>query len=436
MALSFANRIWAADVQQKNPGDEVIVSGFAAEAKTMGKIAFIYVRDRSGTIQVVSFPDNPQFKDIGSITKESIVLVKGKVQESKLKAGGKELQLVQYEVVNPSQPNLPIDFSGMINTGLDKRLDYRILDLRNPKVLAIFKVRSRINMALREFLVDEHFIEMQTPKIISAGAEGGATLFPVTYYDKKAFLSQSQQLYKQMMLAAGFEKVFEVGPTFRMENSHTTRHLAEFTHFDFEMAYIDTEDDVLKVLERLFVHALKDVQKNCKAEIELLGVKLDVPKLPFPRVKYKEAIELLNAAGAKLKFGDDIGSEDEKKLGDLVQKKYKSSAYFLTKFPYSLKPFYIMTDGEVSRGFDFEYRGLELTSGGQREHRVEVLQQQIKGKGLKPDDFEFYLDCFKYGMPPHGGFGMGVDRLVQTVLQLENIREAVLFPRDPDRLQP
>jgi aspartyl-tRNA synthetase len=436
MVMVLAGRISAADVQVKNAGEEVLVAGFAAEAKTMGKIAFVYVRDRSGTVQVVAFPDNPQFNDVGSITKESVVAVRGVVQESRLKAGGKELVLKQFEIINPSQPNLPIDFSGMIPTGLDKRLDFRILDLRNPKVLSIFRVRSQINAAIREFLSKEGFVEMQTPKIIAAGAEGGATLFPVAYYDKKAFLSQSQQLYKQMMLAAGFEKVFEIGPTFRAEKSHTTRHLTEFTHFDFEMAFIDDEDDVLKVLERLFVHVLKSVRKNCREQLSILGIRLAVPKLPFPRVTHKEAVELLNVAGSNLKQGDDIGSEDEKKLGDIVSKKYKSSAYFLTKFPYSQKPFYIMTDGCASRGFDFEYRGLELASGGQREHRCEVLKQQIAGKGLNPDEFEFYLDAFKYGMPPHGGFGMGVDRFTQAVLQLENIREAVLFPRDSERIEP
>ena len=436
MALSLANRIPAADVQGKNEGEEVLVAGFAADAKAMGKIAFITMRDRSGTVQVVATPENPQFKDIGAIAKESIVAIVGVVKASKLKSGGKELQLTRFEVLNPAQPNLPIDFSGKIPTVLDKRLDHRILDLRNPKILAIFKMRSRINMAIREFLIKEGFIEMQTPKIISAGAEGGATLFPVVYYDKKAFLSQSQQLYKQMMLAAGFEKVFEIGPTFRAEKSHTTRHLTEFTHFDFEMAYIDSEDDVLKVIERMFVSVMEDVEKNCKDEIKTLGIKLDMPAVPFPRVPYLECIEMLHAAGSKIKFGDDIGSEDEKMLGELVRKKYKNAAYFLTKFPTAVRAFYIMNDGELCRGFDFMYRGLELSSGGQREHRVEILRQQIKSRGMNPDNFEFYLDAFKYGIPPHGGFGIGVDRMVQMICQLDNIREAVLFPRDPERLEP
>ncbi len=436
MPLSLAKRIPAAEVQGTKEGDEVLVAGFAADAKSLGKIAFITVRDRSGTVQAVATPEHAQFKDIGAITKETIIALTGKVKQSKLKSGAKELELVKFEVITPSQPNLPIDFSGKIPTVLDKRLDYRILDLRNPKILAIFKMRSRINMAIREFLITEGFIEMQTPKIISAGAEGGATLFPVVYYEKKAFLSQSQQLYKQMMLAAGFEKVFEIGPTFRAEKSHTTRHMTEFTHFDFEMAYIDDEDDVLKVMERMFVHVMKDVQKNCKDEVKTLGIKLDIPPLPFPRVPYAECIEMLRANGSKIKSGEDIGSEDEKKLGELVQKKHKNPAYFLTKWPTKVRAFYIMNDGEFCKGFDFMYRGLELSSGGQREHRVEILKKQMQERGMNPDNFEFYLDAFKYGIPPHGGFGIGVDRMVQMICQLDNIREAVLFPRDPERIQP
>jgi aspartyl-tRNA synthetase len=436
MAISLQKRIHAKDVQAKKEGDEVIVAGFAADAKEMGKIAFITLRDRSGTVQIVITPENKQFKDISSIIKESVIAIRGEVKQSKLKSGAKELQLKEFEIITASQPNLPIDFSGKVPTNLDKRLDFRILDLRNPKVLAIFKIRSRVNMAIREFLIGEGFIEMQTPKLISAGAEGGATLFPVVYYNKKAFLSQSQQLYKQMMLAAGFEKVFEIGPTFRAEKSHTTRHLTEFTHFDFEMAYIDDEDDVLKVIERMFMYVMKQVEEKCKDEVAILGIKLDIPKFPFPRVTYKEGVEMLNAAGSKMKLGDDVGSEDEKKLGKLVQKKYGASAYFLTKFPTKVRAFYIMNEGEYCRGFDFMYRGLELSSGGQREHRYELLRKQIEEKGMNPDAFEFYLDAFKYGIPTHGGFGIGVDRMVQTIVQAENVREAVLFPRDPERLEP
>jgi len=267
-------------------------------------------------------------------------------------------------------------------------------------------------------------------------AEGGATLFPVQYYKKTAYLSQSQQLYKQMMLIAGFDKIFEIGPSFRAEKSHTGRHLTEFTQLDFEMSFINDEDDVLKVLERLFVFMCEAVKKDCAPQLELLGVTLDVPKLPFPRVTHDEAKELLTAAGIALEEDGDLGSEAERKLGDLVKEKYGTEAYFLTKWPYAIKPFYIMTDGETSRGFDFEFRGEELSSGGQREHRHDVLLKQIAGKGLKVEDFAFYTTPFQYGAPPHGGFGLGIDRVTKKILGLDNIREAVLFPRDPERLVP
>jgi aspartyl-tRNA synthetase len=214
------------------------------------------------------------------------------------------------------------------------------------------------------------------------------------------------------------------------------RHLTEFTHFDFEMSFIKEEEDVLKVLERLFVQVCKDINELCQEQLKILGVTIDVPVLPFPRITHAKAIELLNEEGVGLKQGDDIGTEDEKKLGDIVKKKFKTDVYFLTKFPFALRTFYTMTDGATSRGFDFEYKGEELVSGAQREHRHDVLCKQIVGKGLKEKDFLFYTDPFKYGAPPHGGFGMGIDRLTKKLLNLENIRDAVLFPRDTVRVVP
>ncbi|MBI2041175.1 MAG: aspartate--tRNA(Asn) ligase [DPANN group archaeon] len=435
MALDLHKRILSAEVQSSKAGSQVIVAGWASEVKSLGKIAFIKLRDREGYLQLVS----TDFKLIGRISKltnESVIIASGKVQKSKAKAGGNELELKDFEVLSLAEPKLPIDMSGKIETDLSKRLDYRVLDLKNPKNLAIFKIRSQANASTRDFLLANGFIEMQTPKLVAAGTEGGATLFQADYYGKKVFLSQSQQLYKQYLLAAGFDRVFEIGPSFRAEKSHTMRHLTEFTHFDFEMAFIKDEDDVLKVLEQWFVFLLKDLKVKCKKELELLGTALEIPKLPFPRVTYEECLKLLSTISVKLKFGNDIGTDDEKKVGELVKKKYKTNSYFITKYPFGLKPFYIMTDGEVSRGFDFEYEGEELASGGQREHRVDILTKQIKGKGLNPKDFEFYLMPFRYGMPPHGGFGLGIDRLIRYILKLENIREAVLFPRDPERLMP
>lgn len=435
MAIDIHKRIYSCEVQCAKESSTAVVAGWAAEVKSLGKIAFIKLRDREGFIQLVSI-DSKLINKIAKITNESVLLIEGKVKKSRLKAGGNELEIKSLEILSESEPKLPIDMSGKIETDLSKRLDNRVLDLRNPKNLAVFKIRSAANASTREFLLKNGFIEMQTPKLVAAGTEGGATLFQVDYYGKKVYLSQSQQLYKQYLLAAGFDRVFEIGPSFRAEKSHTMRHLTEFTHFDFEMAFIKDEDDVLKVLEQWFVQLIKDINKTCANELKLLGRTIEVPKLPFPRITYEECLKILSSIGVKLKFGDEIGTEEEKKIGELVKKKYKTDAYFITKYPYSLKPFYIMTDGKVSRGFDFEYCGEELASGGQREHRVEILAKQIKGQGLNPKDFDFYLLPFRYGMPTHGGFGLGIDRLIRYILKLENIREAVLFPRDPERLTP
>ncbi len=435
MTIDLHKRIYSREVQQTKAGSQVVVAGWASDVKSLGKIAFIKLRDREGYLQLVS-TDAKLIEKISKITNESVIIASGKVQKSKAKAGGNELELEEFETLSLAEPKLPIDMSGKIETDLSKRLDYRVLDLRNPKHLAVFKIRSQANASTRDFLLKNGFIEMQTPKLVAAGTEGGATLFQADYYGKKVYLSQSQQLYKQYLLAAGFDRVFEIGPSFRAEKSHTMRHLTEFTHFDFELAFIKDEDDVLKILEQWFVYVLKDINEKCKTELEILGKEIEIPKLPFPRITYKECLQLLATIGTKLKFGDDIGKEDEKKVGELVKKRYKTNTYFVTKYPYELKPFYIMTDGEVSRGFDFEYEGEELASGGQREHRADVLTKQIKEKGLNPKDFEFYLLPFRYGMPPHGGFGLGIDRLIRYILKLENIREAVLFPRDPERLTP
>jgi len=437
MAIPFHNRIYNFDVQGKKDGSEVIVAGWVANVKSIGKLAFLSLRDRSGFLQIVATDSFRKFKDISKISLESVIVAKGKVKPSKAKAGGKELLLEDFEVLSLADSHLPIDMTGKISTDLSKRLDWRILDLRNPKHLAIFKLRSAINHYIREFLIKNGFIEMQSPKIVGTGAEGGATLFPVSYYGKKAYLSQSQQLYKQMLLATGLDRLFEIAPTFRAEVSHTTRHLAEFTHFDFEMAWIEDEDDVLKMLETCFVDVLKQLKANNSEELKLLSVEIEIPKLPFPRITYDNSVELLKKAGVKIKAGEDIGTDDEKKLGEIIKAKYKTDAYFITKYPYAIKPFYIMKDGKkASKGFDFEYKGEEMASGGQREHRYDVLTKQIIEKGLKPKDFEFYLNAFKYGCPPHGGFGLGIDRLVKNILNLENIREAVLFPRDTERLAP
>jgi aspartyl-tRNA synthetase len=432
MALDIHKRIYSSEVQNAKEGSAAIVAGWASEVKSLGKIAFIKLRDREGFVQLVS-NDAKLIDKIAKISNESVIIAEGKVKLSKLKAGGNELELENFEILSEAEPKLPIDFSGKIETDLSKRLDNRFLDLRNPKRLAIFKVRSEVSRALHEFFRKEDFIEVHTPKTVGSGAEGGATMFTLDYYGKKAYLSQSQQLYKQMLMIAGFEKVFEIGPSFRAEKSHTMRHLAEFDHIDVEMSFIKDEDDIFKLQEKLLVFVLESVKKNCGKELELLAVNIEIPKIPFPRITYADGLVLLKKEGIKAK---EIGQEEEVKLGEIVKQKHKTDAFFITKMPKKDVKFYCMIDGNTGRYGDLEYKGNEISSGGQREHRYDILVKQIKEKGLDPEDFEYYTKPFMYGAPPHGGLGMGLDRLTQFILNLSNIREAVLFPRDTERLTP
>jgi nondiscriminating aspartyl-tRNA synthetase len=437
--VSLKNRISTANAQKEKAGKQIIISGWIQESRVLGKLAFAKLRDREGDIQVVFFPDKyKKFSELKNLTRESVVSIQGKVQKSKLKSGGNEVIVTDMEILSKAHTPLPIEFLGKIETDLSKRLDARFLDLRNPKSLAIFKIREKAIFAVREFFNNEGFIEVTTPKFSGAGAEGGADMFEFDYFGQKAYLSQSQQLYKQMLMACGFEKIFEIGPSFRAEKSHTQRHITEFSHLDVEMSFIDSEEEVLTVEEKLLKYVLEYVRKNCKKELTLLEKEIPMLKVPLPRVPHEEAINLLQKAGVNIKQGEDIGTAEEKILGEAVEKKYNSKAFFLTKFPWKQEvcKFYWMRDGKYGRGADFEFMGQELTTGSQREHRYDILFKQIIEKGYSPKSFKSYLEPFKFGMPPHGGFGWGIDRMISYMLQIENIREVVLFPRDPDRLSP
>jgi len=423
-------RVYANDVK-KGP---VFLQGWVHELRDLAKIKFLLLRDVSGVVQCI-VKDEKLFSEFSKITLESVISIKGTAKEAVVKSpevtnNKVEVEINEIELISKADA-LPITVVEKgITTDLSKRLDYRFLDLRKPKNLAIFKVRSEVNRALREFFHENNFIEMQTPKLVGAGAEGGATMFAFDYFGKKAFLSQSQQLYKQMLNIAGFDKVYEIGPSFRAEKSHTTRHLTEFTHIDVEFSFIKDEDDIFKLQEKLLVYVLEHVKKSCAKELALLNVEIDVPKIPFPRMTYKECLKLL---GGKAK---EIGQEEEKKLGEMIKGKFKTEVFFITKMPKKDVKFYCMLDGDAARYGDLEYKGNEISSGGQREHRHDILVKQIKDQKLNPKDFEYYTEPFKYGAPPHGGFGMGCDRLVQFILNLSNVREAVLFPRDTERLLP
>ena len=288
---------------------------------------------------------------------------------------------------------------------------------------------------MRDYFESRGFIEVHTPVIQAAGAEGGAVLFPLIYYKKEAFLRQSPQLYKQILMASGLDKVYEIGPAFRAEKFHTRRHVSEFLSLDFEIAWIDSEEDVMKVLEGLVHHSLKETKKECKTELDILNAKINVPEVPFRRLTYDDVLKLLLKRDIKIEWGNDLEDSQEKILGEIMEEK-GVEWYFITKYPSKIKPFYIMMDGKISRGIDLDFKGMEIASGGQREHRHDILVKVMKEKGLDPHQFSFYLESFRYGMPTQGGIGFGVERMIQQLVGMDNIRETILFPRTPERLVP
>lgn len=420
------------------PGKKVLVQGWVAKTRDLGGLQFFILRDRQGSVQVTAKKGRVSdgiFKKVSGLGREWCVSVEGEAVKSAQAPGGIEVIPSRIDVVSEAASPLPLDFEGKIQSGKDKRFDYRFMDLRNTRVQAIFRVMDAVLTRMREFFGLEGFVETTTPTIQAAGAEGGATMFPIIYYKREAFLRQSPQLYKQILMASGLDRVYEIGPAFRAEKFHTVRHVSEFLSVDAEMSWIESEEDVLRFLEGMMAYVLKGVKKDCRAELRDLGAKVDVPKLPFKRVTYDEAIKMLGKKGTKIKWGEDLGDVQERMLGEILSKK-GHDWYFIKGFPSRIKPFYIMMDGRVSRGFDMDYKGLEIASGGQREHRLDVLKKVMKSKGLDPHKFKFYLDAFTWGMPSHGGFGLGAERLVQKIVGADNIREAIMFPRTPERLLP
>lgn len=430
------NRTYTADAE---PGDHATVAGWVHEIRDLGGIAFLILRDSSGKIQI-KFEKDEMDDDLVEtglgLARESVVSVTGAVEEEPRAPTGVEITPETLDVIAEAEPELPLDPSGKVDAELSTRLDNRTLDLRKDETKAIFEIRAEILRAVRESFREMGCTEVNTPKIVATGTEGGTELFPITYFGKEAFMNQSPQLFKQLMVGSGLERVFEIGPIFRAEEHNTPRHLNEATMIDFESAFIDHEE-AMDACETTLLAAYEGVAENCEEELELLGYdEFSVPEEGFPRLTYEEAIERVNATGEldeQLVWGDDLSTEAEKALGSDV-----GGHYFVTDWPSEIKPFYIQDyeDGERSKGFDLMHPRMELVSGGQREHRYEQLVSGFEAQGLDPEQFEYYTKMFKYGMPPHAGWAYGVERLVMTMLDLGNIREAVLFPRDRQRLSP
>ncbi|MEF8878553.1 MAG: aspartate--tRNA(Asn) ligase [Haloarculaceae archaeon] len=432
------DRTYAADAA---PGSTVTVAGWAHEIRDLGGIAFLIVRDTSGKIQV-KFEKEEMDDDLvetgTGVARESVVTVTGAVEEEPRAPTGVEIVPESVEVLAPADPELPLDPSGKVGAELSTRLDNRTLDLRREEAKAVFEIRAEVLRAVREYFRSVGCTEINTPKIVATGTEGGTELFPVTYFGREAFMNQSPQLFKQLMVGSGLERVFEVGPIFRAEEHNTPRHLNEATMIDFESAFVD-HHEAMDVCEGTLRAAYEAVDAECTEQLQTLDLAetFALPREEFPRLTYEEAIERINATGeldTQLVWGDDLPTEAETALGDDV-----GGHYFITDWPSEIKPFYIQDyddDPQLSKGFDLMHPRMELVSGGQREHRYEELVAGFEQQGLDPDQFEYYTKMFRYGMPPHAGWAYGVERLVMTMLGLSNIREAVLFPRDRQRLSP
>jgi nondiscriminating aspartyl-tRNA synthetase len=423
------------------PGETVTVAGWVHEVRDLGGIAFLILRDTTGKLQIKFEKDemDEALVETGlGVHRESVLSVTGAVEEEQRAPTGVELVPEDIEVLAEADPELPLDPSGKVDAELPTRLDNRTLDLRKSEVQAIFEIRGAMLDAVRDAFRDLGCSEINTPKIVATGTEGGTELFPVTYFGREAFMNQSPQLFKQLMVGSGLERVFEIGPIFRAEEHNTPRHLNEATSIDFESAFID-DSGAMDACEEIVVAAYEGVANNCADELETLGLadSFSVPETGFPRLSYGEAIERINATGEldePLAWGDDLSTEAERALGDEV-----GGHYFVTDWPSEIKPFYIKDrdeDETLSTGFDLMHPRLELVSGGQREHRHDHLIEGFEQQGLEPEAFEYYTKMFRYGMPPHAGWGLGAERLVMTMLDLDNIREAVLFPRDRQRLSP
>jgi len=428
---------YSKDVSSKEHGKTITVAGWVEDIRNIGSIAFIILRDRKGTLQVTALKkESPElFEKLVNISRESVIAVKGLCKESDKARNGYEVIPKEFEVLSAAETPLPLGVVDKVESELDTRLDNRFIDLRKQEIQAIFKIRNKVIAAVHDYLTSENFIEVHTPNIIASSSEGGTDVFKIKYFEKNAFLAQSPQLYKQMLMATGLDRVYEIAWYFRAEEHNTRRHLNESTAVDLEMAFISSEEDVMKILEGL-VHYMWKKGGDFKEEFEILGKKIVVPKLPFKRVKYDDVIQKLNKNGSKIKWGDDLGTEEEKLLGDIM-KKEGHEFYFITKYPIEAKPFYTMPEGDkYSRGFDLECKGVEMASGSQRIHDVELLKKRLKACDLDPEDFESYLKAFRYGMPPHGGFGFGIERFLMELLDIKNIRECILFPRDRTRLTP
>lgn len=416
-------------------GEQVTISGFAQVIRNQGKIAFARIRDNSGSIQVVILGNNVNaFSTVKTLTTESVVTINGLCKEAKQVPEGIEIECSEIKVLSSADPVLPIPVAiekGAENVDVSNRFDWRWLDLRLPEKQLIFKLWTALEAGARKYWLQNGFTQLYSPAMMSTASEGGAEFFEVKYFDRKAYLAQSPQFYKQMAMASGMEKVFMVGPVFRAEESFTTRHMTEFTGWDAEISYIESHHDVMDMEEQLLISAFTEA-KNLLPE-------LVIPTSHFPRITFKEAKTALAKAGISSDKPHDLSPEEERELSRIIKEESGHDFVFIIDYPIEGRAFYHMRhddNKELTKGFDLLYKGLEVTTGAQREHRIDVLEKQALEKGVTLESISDYLNFFRYGCPPHGGIGMGPGRLIMKILELDSVKEATFLPRDVKRLRP
>ncbi|MCW4000858.1 MAG: aspartate--tRNA(Asn) ligase [Candidatus Bathyarchaeota archaeon] len=426
---------YSTDITPSAEGAEAVVFGIVASIREHGKLTFLILEDKNGIVQVTVHKNNVSeavYAKVKTLQEQSFIGVKGKVKSTEKAPHGAEIAPSDLRLLSIPQSIPPFKLYKQKLPNIEKRLDLRAVDLRRPQAKAIFKIKHMALQSIRGFFSERGYLEVETPKIISTATEGGAALFPLLYYNKEAFLAQSPQLYKEQLISA-FEKVFEIGPIFRAERSRTMKHLSEATSVDLEEAYV-TYEDVMKTLDEVITHTVSDIASNCKDELALLKVKLKVPQSPFKIYTYDEIIGLLKAEGVDVEWGNDLYVSEMK----LLEKKLPDF-YFIKDWPTASKAFYLKAkedNPEICESFDLMHGSLEISSGGSRIDQKQALMDKLKERSFDPKAFEYHLKVFDYGMPPHAGFGFGLDRFMMVLCKQKNIREVVLYPRDQRRLIP
>ena len=432
--IPFLRSHYSKELLSEKIGSIVTIAGWIEDIRPLGSLAFMTIRDKTGVSQVVFNKKNTSSEIFGlaiNVPRQSIVSISGVLKEGKGKDIPKEIQGEKMQILGEAIHPLVLDPTGRVKASIDTRLNARALDLRNVKTMSIFKIKHTTLQSIRGTLSDEGYLEVNTAKIIGQAAEGGANLFPLDYFGKDAFLAQSPQLFKEQ-LTMSLDRVFEIGSYYRAEKSHTRRHLNEFISVDIEAAFAE-KDDVMETAEKMVENAIVEVVEKCSDELQTLEHNIEVSKRPFQKVTYTQAIKELNREGIKIKEGDDLKDHDLQVLGRI-----HPTYFWIVDWPAKLKPFYIARtpDGKKALSFDLHFGHLELASGGKRVSDGKELEERLRESGLSPKTFEDHLKTFRWGMPPHSGWGFGLDRFIMILTGMKNIREVVLYPRDQDRLVP